>query len=114
MNISFTNGYISDYDDFMVFVARMQEGDYGFVYYKKDKTVKAGKIVKLVSDIETLDFEANTVDQIINRIDPKVEYTCTAEFITNNGVFFVAILEDTVFATAVEEQDIVTVNSSYC
>ena len=117
MRIQMTDGYVSDYNNMAIFVKKLEEGATALLYYKDEKMLSVGKVVKVIDDRTIAPAKSiayTTVDEVIDNIDNNVNYSNTAEFITNNGIFYVAVLEDIVIATDVTDNEVNIAKSQYC
>ena len=116
MKILFKYGYVSDYDDMMLFIKGTTVGSYAAVYKKDEKTIEVGVVTEVYNakEIPVDDEDIDCAEDAIGIMNPNYDIDYTAEFIRENGIFYVGIKTSIVIANEVEEEDIITDNSEYC
>lgn len=116
MKILFKYGYVSDYDDMMLFIKGTTVGSYAAVYKKDEKTIEVGVVTEVYNakEIPVDEEYSDCVEDAIKIMNPNYDIDYTAEFITEKGTFYVGIKTFIVVADEVEKEDIVTDNSEYC
>lgn len=116
MTIDFRNGNVSEYDNMMVYIRAVEVNSPTLIYYPDEKALSSGIVVGIFKETEIADNidDYATVDEIIDKLDSKLEYSNTAEFIVDGIIYYVAIKELASVAYSVEATDIDMTNSEYC
>ncbi len=92
MNLTLNNGYLSDYDDFYLWVETFEEYSKAYVITKDEDgeavSAVAAKIVKIVdnSDFDSEDDYSDAVDELLNE-----DFDNSGEFMTMDGIYYVAV-----------------------
>ena len=92
MNLTLTNGFVSDYDDYYLWVESFEESANACMIAKDEDgeaiTATASKVVKIVdhASYDSEDDYSDAVDEVMNE-----DFDTSAEFMTPDGIYFVAV-----------------------